>query len=662
MMTPAKVVILCVILVVVVSAFLITAMNAMTKRKKLSEKQRLQNYNKRFRFYYDFVLTRSNFRKIHGQIASLSVYSMLEARMLTVKFFEKSALSAVILFVVGFIGFGDFVSGILLMLFAIVMMNTVVNKRIDDVNFRSLKDMSKLLLSIRECYTRVRNVPDAINDANCPSLLQKQINDIYMICTATDAEDRLNDFYQKCPNRIMRTLATTCYIRTDAGEDMDSKTYSPFKQAIGLIKDEVDMEVRRQINQRLLFRSLDKLPFVPLFLYVPVKIFYTKMISATASVFDSGIGYVIKLAVVLACFVSYYILSTINNASVARSDDRILMLEKLMHVSKVQKFAKTLVAKDWKKRDKVYKSLQGCLSSKTIEYFYLEKLVYGTFLFMCSIVFSIMILISARTATYNSLTSSTMSATLTYTREQEVKTLEYDHSVLEMDALPDEEAMYSTFNTIFPKASSLELDAQVERLSSKYNTYHALKFKWWFAIIYIAVATIGWMIPNMLLTLRSKLVQSEAEVDVLQLQTIIAILMDTSLDTMSVIYWLSKSSDIHSDILNYCYHDYVRDPESALLDLKLKSAISEFSAMCDKLLTTVYQVTLAEAFEDLIAERDNTMKVREVVQLEQLKSKRNIAGPIATMPMVVWMGAVFILPVGIVAVRSALSLISQLNM
>lgn len=660
-MTLQKLIIIAVILAVVISAFLITTMNTLSRRKKIPEHVKLQQYNKRFRFYYDFVLSRSMFRKIYEQIAGLAVYNMLEARMTAVKFFERALLISGLMFVIGFIGLGDIISGVVLLGFAFVMIQTTVNKRIDDVNFKSLKAMSSLLLSVRECYTRVRNVPDAVNDATCPPLLQRQVDEIYLICTANDAKDRLNAFYKTCPNRIMRTLATTCYIRTDAGEDDNGKTYSPFKQALGLIKDEVDMEVRRQINQRLMFGSLDKLPFVPMFLYPPIKIFYTKLISATASVFDSSVGYVIKLVVVLSCFIAYYILSTMNNASVARSDDRLLSLEKLMYSERVQRFAKSLVTKNWGKRRNISKKLEGCLSSKTIDYLYLEKFVYGVALFFIGIFFSIVILISARNATYNGLSASTMSATLTYTREQEIRTLEYDHSVLAMESLPSEEDMRETFEVIFPKATSVELDAQIERLTRKYNTYRALHFKWWFAFIYIAVSIAGWCLPNLLLSLRAKLVLSEAEMDVLQLQTIIAIMMDTPLDTMSVLYWLSKSSDIHKDIITYCYHEYVRDPEMALRRLKDKSASAEFSAMCDKLLTTVYQVTLAEAFEDLIAERDNTMKVREVVQLEALKSKRNIAGPVATLPMGVWMIAVFILPIGIVAVRSAMSMFEQLQ-
>lgn len=649
-----------VIVFVIAVFFTYSAANALTKRQKMSQQQKYQKYNKRFRFYYDFALTRQTFRKIHGQVASLSVYNFLEARVTTVKFFERSLLSALAIFVIGFIGLGDVISGFVLMLFAFVMINTTVNKRIDNVNFECLKATSQLILSMRECYTRVRNVPDAVNDAKCPPILQRQVDDIYLICTANDAKERLNRFYEECPNRIIRTLATTCYIRSDTGEDGLEK--SPFKQGLGLVKDEVDMEVRRQINQNLMFNTLDKLPFVPMFLYPPIRLFYVNMISATAAVFESGTGYLIKLAVILSCFVSYYILSTINNASVARTDDRLLFIVNMMYNSKVEKFAKSLVVKDFKKRRSIQTKIDGCLSQKTLEYVYLEKLVMSTAVMVLSVVFSFIILISARHSIYNSLASSVMSVDLTYTSEQEKQVLDYDHQVLAMDECPSLEEMQEVFSDIFKRASSMEIETQAERLEAKYRNYHNMSFHWWYAFVYIACFFIGWMVPDFLLNLRVKLVKSEAEMDVLQLQTIIAILMDTNLDTMSVIYWLAKSSDIHKDVLTYCYHEYVRDPQYALKHLQSRSAIPEFSSMCDKLITTIHQVTLAEAFEDLIAERDNTMKIREVVQLEALKSKRNLAGPIATMPMVVWMVAVFILPIGIVAVRSAVSMLGNLNM
>lgn len=654
-------IIIAVIMMVLVSVMMILSMQYLTKKRKMSPRQRMQKANKRFQFYYNFVLSRGTFRKVYEQIASMSVYNFMEARVTTVQFFEKALATAVVIFIICFIGLGDLISGIVVLMFCFVFLNSTINKRIDDVNYQQLKDISRLLLSIRENYTRVRNVPDAINDAEASPLLQKNMNQIYLICTATDSRSRLEAFYKECPNRILRTLATTCYIRSDSGED-SSDGKSPFKQAIGLIKDEVDMEIRRQLNQRLMFNTLDKLPFVPLFLYPPIKIFYTNMISATAAVFNSAIGYVIKLAIILSSFVCYYILTTINNPSIARQDDRMLWLTKLMNRTPVKKFAKTLIPKKFRKQLEIRRTLTGCLSAKTIDYLYLEKLFYAGLLFIVGGIFTIIILISGRTMTYNSITTSTMTITLTYTAEQEKQTRAYDAQVLAMEAPPPAEEMYGVFQKIFPKATDTELDTQVERLTSKFETYHNLTFKWWFAFVCMGCFGIGWCIPNFMLKLRVKMVASESELDVLQLQTVISILMDTSLDTLSVLYWLAKSSDIHKDALTFAYHEYVKNPIYALQHLKQKVSSPDFKAMCDKLITTVYQVTLAEAFEDLVSERQNTMQMREAVQMDSLKSKRNMAGPVATAPMMVWMVCAFILPIGIVAVRSAVSMLGQLNM
>lgn len=650
-------------IIIVAAVFVYSAFTFQTRKKSMSEQDKLQSIMKRFNFYYDFSLTRGQFRKIYGQVQSLAVYTMIECRIQAVVFFERSLKSALILFVLGFIGLGDIISGIVLMMFAFIMLNTSVNNRIDDVNYKMLKDISRYILSVRECYTRLRNVPDAVHDAECSTLLQRNVNEIYLIVTANDGQERLDNFYLTCPNRILKTLATACFVRADAGEDdLPKGAESPFKQSLGLIKDEVDMEVRRQLNQRLMFKSLDKLPFVPLFMYPPIVMFYKNMISATAAVFDGTIGYIIKLVVVLTCFVCYYIISTINNTSVARTDDRMMGLASAYQKSKkLQDFGNALIVKDLEKRFNLQNRLDHCLSLKTMGYFYLEKCLYAFVLFVVSFFFTIVILISARHSVYNSLAAQTMSANFTYTAEEEAKTLAYDHEVLAMEQCPSDEDLMQQFSSIFRKYSQIELEAQRDRLKNKYKTYRGLTFKWWFAFICIGCWFAGWNIPNMLLTLRAKLVTSESEADVLQLQTVIAVLADTNLDTLSVVYWLAKSSEIHKDILTYCYHEYTQDPEKALARLKQKSASAEFSSMVDKLITTVYQVTLKEAFEDLVSERSNSMKMREAVQMDELKAKRNLVSPIATAPMMVWMVAVFILPIGIVAVRSAIQMVGQLN-
>lgn len=653
-------IIICLVAVfILIATFTISAAVYLTKRKKPTAHESFVRCNKRYKFYYDFSLSRRMFRKVVTQVSNLSVYNFMEIRVQSVKFFERSLILGVSMFVIGFIGLGDIISGLVLFFVAIILINNTVTNRINDVEFQCLRAESKLCSSISENFTRTRNVPDAINEADCPAILTRTVSQIYSIVTANDGRERLDRFYQENQSRVMRTLATTCYLRNDAGDD--SAGESPFKQALRLIKDDVNQEVRRLINQRLMFKSLSRLPFIPLFAYAPVKIIFGRMIPATQAVYNSQLGYIIKMAVILTSLICYYVLSTINDTSVARTDDRLSFITRLLYYEKVRAFARALRPKDFKKRRKLQKTLDGCLSQKTAEYIALEKFIFGIGAMVAGFILTIAILISSRAAVYDLLAANTLTVKLTYTAEQEVAMLEYDHALCDSGELPSDEELRKDIKRILPRCTDLELDAQVTRITNKVNSYNSIRFRWWFAFIYIALWFIGHWASDFLLMLRSKLVTSEAELDVLQLQTIIAILMDTTLDTLSVIYWLAKSSDIHKGILLQCYHEYTRDPEMSIINMKRKSAVVDFSAICDKLRTTITQVTLKEAFEDLIEDRANTMQIREAVQMAALKSKRQIASPIAMAPTTVWVIAVFMLPIIVVTIRTAISTMGNLN-
>lgn len=648
-----------VLIVLLALCMTVFSIQFLTKKKKLSEHEQFAKYTRRYHFYYDFSLTRKMFRKIYTQVNNLAVYNFMEARVQSVKFFERSLFMSVAVFVISLIGFGDLVTGILLLVFCVIYINNSVSKKIDDVNYQCFRAISYWVGSLSDNFTRLRNVPDAINQSNKPKILERMIDKIYLITTANDGRQRLDDFFVENQNRQLRTISVTCYLRNDIGEDPSKG--SPFKSALRLIKDEVDAEVRRQLNMRLMFKTLEYLPFIPLFCYPIIKWILQKIVPATAGAYSSTLGYACKIVLVLIAVICYYILSTINNASVARTDDRLDAITELLYHQKVREFAKTLLPKDWRKRHKTQKIIDGCLSSKNLEYVALEKFIFGIVGVIMTFVLSIAVIIGARSTLYDSLTDSSMTATLTYTAAQEAAVLEYQHSILDGDIDPTLAEMQQFFSSIYPKITELELRSHTDRLTTVISQYRATRFRWFYCFLYILGWFAGHFLSDFLLMLRSKLVESEAEVDVLQLQTIIAILMDTPLDTLSVIYWLAKSSDIHKDVLTFCYHEYTRDSYYAIDHLRRKSAIPEFSAICDKLKTTIEQVTLGEAFEDLILDRANTMAIRETVQMSSLRRKRTLASPIAKAPMIVWMVVGFILPVIIVAMQTATSTMSNIS-
>lgn len=103
--------------------------------------------------------------------------------------------------------------------------------------------------------------------------------------------------------------------------------------------------------------------------------------------------------------------------------------------------------------------------------------------------------------------------------------------------------------------------------------------------------------------------------------------------TMEALYWLARQSRIYQTAIYFAYHEYPSDPELALNRLKDKSSLPEFQQICERLLSTISQVTIREAFSDLESERDQMLSIREMVQNNALERKRRQCSPISRAPL-----------------------------
>ncbi len=100
--------------------------------------------------------------------------------------------------------------------------------------------------------------------------------------------------------------------------------------------------------------------------------------------------------------------------------------------------------------------------------------------------------------------------------------------------------------------------------------------------------------------------------------------MNTSTDTLETLYWLEKQSRVHKNAILDAYHEYPSNPDLALNRLKAKAVLPGFKRLVDKLILTIHQISLGEAFSDLVTERDHVMRIREISQNTTLNKKRSI--------------------------------------
>lgn len=631
------------------------------KRKQMGPAGDLAKQAKNYTFLSENFLTRKAFRKLVEQLASLSIYNTLEVRALAIKYYTQTIGICIGVIALSVIIFQNLSATLLCTGFCVVLYQTVITKKMDKVHFEVLKEFSGVLSSLREAYTLTGNIPDAINDCTKGKYLQKAMDKIYVILTATNSEEMLEDFYRSVPFHMLQTLAGVCYVLNDAGDEKDDRGQSAFKSAITLLKNECDMEVRKLTKQKLMFQALEYLPLAPLPFIGVIEWFFTKYMPGTSVIYNGMIGYISQTIIILVAIAAYWYITSINSPTATRRNDRSEIVDAFMEWKPFKNILPNILPKKAQTRMKIEQQIKGALSSKDIKYIYSAKVLVAATTFIVSFVFILGFTMLAREYAYNNIKTASFTGGIKMTVEEEQKWHELDNSILAKPKAPRERDLQDLIPAYFPDISAMDLKDQCTRIIDKYNTYHRLRFHWWYVFVSAFLALGSWWLPDLLLNLRKKMVKAEEEEDVLQLQTMLAILRYTKLNTMDALWWLSRQSHIYATALAFAYHEYPSDPELALTRLRDKSALPEFKQICERLISTISQVTLREAFSDLESERDHMLRIREMVQTNSIERKRRLCSPLSKAPLIIMMIGHVLVPIGVLAFRELTSMLGQLG-
>lgn len=633
------------------------------KRKNPNSKLKdLAKYNKRYHFYYENFFTRKSFRRIVESISALQLYSPIEIRVRSVKVFQSTTGVSLGVLALGMLSVDDIVLFFMIVLFVYIMNDTLIQRKISVAQVDVNHAMSIAIASLRDCYTRFGEIPEAIASCTRDPILDKTFDNIHAILTESNGEELLDQYYLTQQSPVLRTLATVCHALDKYGDaPVESNGIPSFKQALMFMKDEIDAQVRKDIKTRLLFKKLEVLPVVPVMFIGIVEWFFMYLIPGTSLLYKGFYGYIVKIAIIVFAIIGYRYIANASRANYSRVDDRVSFIDALLDTKPFNRFITDICPKKAKVKYRFDQMISGCLSNKDIKYIYAEKVIYSSIIFVISLMASVLLVNTTRSFIKDNIMTLSITQTITYTEEEEAAMRAYDNRILSMYQLPPEENIYDSISEILFHASTMDVEDQVDRVQKKYIQYHSTYYHWWFILIVLGLTVLGWYIPDLLLSQRKKLIINEAEEDVLQMQTIILILSTTLLDTQEVIYWLSKNSGVHRDHLNFCYQEYPSDPEKAIARLKKNSVIPEFHQICDKLSLTAFRISISEAFSDLIPERQHLMRVREMVQDSALEARRHKASPLAQAPLYILIFGLIVGPILILGISQFMQTIPQLT-
>lgn len=669
------------------------------KSKKQQQAEQKEMYRKLYKRLARNFITQKSIRNIYSKLSNLCVYKRDELYIYTVQYFLMSWAITAVMIIFSIIMFSDVISILICIAFALLLNVTLIEKQLDKQYFKVLEATSKALGSIRQEYMKTNSVVEAINDAPIDDVLKKPFDEIYSILTSTDAELRLQEFYSATPFRTLQTLVGICYNINNQGDTRDSKGNSNFVSALTTLSTDVNAEITKITTQKKKFGIIEYLPFVPIFAMGFLESYFTSIMPGTALIYGGPIGYISRTVIILSAIICYSVITKINTTVPVKEDDRVLWAVKALTNEKVKQFIDNLKPKN-RKAFKLKQKLKMALSRQSIEELYVQKVVYGFIAFLFAMLTCFSVITMGSDYVRNSTQQLSLVATDEMTKYSKESILALDNkyisqrlslqpdktlkdeindvvnsirgllglngpkSVTQKDEkYPDlpEDAIKSMVAGYMPGLSDLQVIDQVKRLQDKFETIMSTRFHWWLVWVCAFIGFIAWKIPDISIKIRRIMVRTDAEDDFLQLQTLVSIFMTTDMDTLDILYELSQQSRIHKEMLTYCYHSYPANPELELTRLQSKTPLTEFKRFIGKFKLTISDLSMQEAFSDLIIEREQIMRIREITINATIDKKRGLCGPLSLTPLGCMVVGELLIPLGYLGYREFMNALSMMG-
>lgn len=611
-----------------------------------------------FKRFYSNPLTRQGLMRVHKSVSELSIFTDVEARVTAFKVYLTGIMIFIGVIIASAFLLKDAFFVLICALYAMVMREVVINKKLDKYHSKLYLQLSDAISSLRQEYIRLRSVTEALAACESGNIVQRPINEIHSILTSYNAQENLEAFYNSSPLKVIQTLAGVCYAVNRTGDATLSDGSSNFVSSLSLISNEVNLEIRRLRLQKSQFGSLEFLPVLPVLALGPIKTFFTNTIPGTAVIYNGMLGYLITVLIIVCSIAAFKVITSITRPVAIKYDDRTDFDRKLLGKKKVRMMVKLIEPIKLKSLSKKFKLLKKSMTRQNLDYLYLRKAYFSFFTFFSLLIIVFVSLSLGREFAKNNVMEASLMSAGQLTQAEKNLLRSMDETYLASQSMSEEE-MRSLIRTTLPGIRDYEVDAQVKRLYEKQKTLDGLQFHFWILWICLFCAWIAWFVPEIILKIRTWLIKTESEEDCLQLQTVIGILMNTPIDTLDLLDWMSKHSRVFRPILIDAYQDYPSDAYQSLSVLKMRAGISEFRRIVDKLTLTVSQITIAEAFSDIIIERDHLLRMREIAQTEAIMKKRAMMSPVAMSTLGLTIALYFILPIGILGARQLIDLLTN---
>ena len=523
------------------------------------------------------------------------------------------------------------------LLISYVVITEIVTNSVKNLEFTIMEQLQDAIQKVRHHYHECKNVDQAILLCidEVPYEIGLHLQNIYDIITSPNMKYETDKYIDTCPDKMMLTFLAICSSVKEAGDGLvDGKS----KFLTGL------EQLHADVADDILMRKKSKYAVKPAEAWVVTNMEEVKS-------FYSGIyGIVSMIAIFVLSFIAHALIVSLRDKEREIEKDNDLFA-KIADVPVISDFLSKVIRKNFSRYNYYNNEMKGMGDHTGPKAFLLKRVTFAVVTFVATILILFFSGISQKINDLNDFSEAFATSTVPNDEYREnMRSIAKEYTAMsKKDDIKPEDLTLKIMKETGLKQTYAEQVAELvdSRLSDYYNTY----FKWFYILIALALAAVGYMVPVWMLKFKHPVINMRKQEEVLQFQSLILILMYMDgIDLEEILEWLERFSYCFKEEIATCRMNLNSGQERALSDMQALVQYQPFSNFVDNL-KAIDKVGVIDAFDEVKQEREYSRKQKEIEMTESLKEKASKARIASYVPVFATLILYMLVPMSLYAVQ-----------
>lgn len=537
------------------------------------------------------------------------------------------------------------------LLISYVVITEIVTNSVNNLEFTIMEQLQDAIQKVRHHYHECKNVDLAILLCidEVPYEIGLHLQNIYDIITSPNMKYETDKYIDTCPDKMMLTFLAICSSVKEAGDGLvDGK--SKFLTGLEQLHADVADDILMRKKSKYAFMGLSWISLFPVIAVKPAEAWVVTNMEEVKSFYSGIYGIVSMIAIFVLSFIAHALIVSLRDKEREIEKDNDLFA-KIADVPVISDFLSKVIRKNFSRYNYYNNEMKGMGDHTGPKAFLLKRVTFAVVTFVATILILFFSGISQKINDLNDFSEAFATSTVPNDEYREnMRSIAKEYTAMsKKDDIKPEDLILKIMKETGLKQTYAEQVAELvdSRLSDYYNTY----FKWFYILIALALAAVGYMVPVWMLKFKHPVINMRKQEEVLQFQSLILILMYMDgIDLEEILEWLERFSYCFKEETATCRMNLNSGQERALSDMQALVQYQPFSNFVDNL-KAIDKVGVIDAFDEVKQEREYSRKQKEIEMTESLKEKASKARIASYVPVFATLILYMLVPMSLYAVQ-----------